>query len=65
MEFNHHHIYSDWRLTSDHTLITVDIHIDDKNIPTKWHSLVKGSDEEKWFIEDLTQFIKNLNILPI
>jgi len=30
MEFNYHHIHSDWRLTSDHTLITVNIHIDDK-----------------------------------
>ena len=47
---------------SDHASITVDIHIDDENIPTKWRSLVKGSDEEKRFIENLTRFIKNLNI---
>ena len=65
MEFNHHHIHPVWRLTSDHAPITVDIHINDENIPTKWHSLVKGSDEEKWFIENLTQFIKNLNTSPI
>jgi len=35
MKFNHHYIYSDWRLMSDYAPITVDIHIDDKNIPTK------------------------------
>ena len=64
-ESNHHHIHLDWRLMSDHAPITVDIHIDDENIPTKWHSLVKGSNEEKQFIEDLTQFIKNLNTSPI
>ena len=63
-EFNHYHIHSDGRLMSDHASITVDIHIDDKNIPTKWRSLIKGS-EEKWFIENLTWFIKNLNISPI
>ena len=50
---------------SDHASITVNIYIDNENIPTKWHSLVKGSDEEKQFIEDLTRFIKNLNISPI
>jgi len=65
MEFNHHHIHPDWRLISDYTLITVDIHINDKNIPTKQHSLVKGSAKEKQFIEDLTRFIKNLNTSPI
>ena len=64
-EFNCHHIHLDWRLTFDHAPITVNIHIDDENIPTKWHSLVKGSNEEKQFIEDLTQFIKNLNTSPI
>jgi len=47
IEFNCHHIHPDWRLMSDYTPITVDIHIDDENIPTKWCSLVKGSDEEK------------------
>jgi len=46
-EFNCHYIYPDWRLMSNHTSITVDIHIDDENIPTKQRSLVKGSDKEK------------------
>jgi len=34
-EFNHHHIHLDWRLTSDHAPITVDIPIRDEYIPTK------------------------------
>ena len=35
MEFNCYYIHSDWRLMSDYTPITVDIHINDENIPTK------------------------------
>jgi len=50
---------------SDHALIMVNIHINDENIPTKQCSLVKGSNEEKRFIENLTWFIKNLNTSPI
>ena len=64
-EFNWHHIYPDWRLLSDHAPITVDIPIRDKDILIKWHSLIKGSDEENWFIEDLIQLIKNLNTSSI
>ena len=50
---------------SDYAPITVDISIRDEYIPTKQWSLVKGSDEENWFIEDLIQFIKNLNTSSI
>ena len=34
-EFDNHHIHPDWRLTSDHTPITVNILIFNKYIPTK------------------------------
>jgi len=64
-EFNRHHIHLDWRLSSDHTPITVNIPIRDEYIPTKQHSLIKKSDEENWFIEDFIQFIKNLNTSSI
>ena len=64
-EFNHHYIHSEWRLSSDHTPITVDIPICDENILTKQWSLIKGSNEENWFIEDLIQVIKNLNTTSI
>ena len=46
MEFNSHHIHLDWRLSSDHAPITVDIPIRDEDIPTKQCSLIKESDEE-------------------
>jgi len=65
MEFNRHYIHPDWRLLSDHTLITVNIPIRDEDIPTKQHSLIKGSDEENQFIENLIQFIKNLKTSSI
>jgi len=52
-EFNHHHIHPEWRLLSDHASITVDIPIQDKSIPNKQRSLVKGSDKEKQFIDNL------------
>jgi len=64
-EFNQHHIHLDWRLSSDHAPITIDIPIRDEDIPTKQHSLIKGSDEKNQFIEDLIQFIKNLNTSSI
>jgi len=50
---------------SDHTPITVNIPIRDEYIPTKWQSLVKESNEENQFIEDLIQFTKNLNTSSI
>ena len=61
MEFNCYHIHPDWRLTSNHAPITVNISIRDEYIPTKQQSLVKENNEENQFIEDLIQFTKNLN----
>ena len=52
-EFNHHYIHPDWRLLSDHAPITINITINKEHISTKQQSLIKGSDEENWFIEDL------------
>ena len=65
VEFNCHYIYPDWRLTSDHALITVNVPIRNEYIPTKQWSLVKGSNKENQFIEDPIQFTKNLNTLSI
>ena len=62
LEFNCHHIHLEQRLLSNHAPITVDILIQDKSIPTKQQSLVKESDEEKQFIDNLIQVIKNMNI---
>jgi len=64
-EFNNHHIHLDWRLTSNHAPISVDILIFDKYISTKRQSLIKNSDEENHFLEKLVYFIKRLDISSI
>ena len=50
---------------SDYIPITIDISISDEHISTKKQSLIKESDEESLFLEDLTQSIKNLNTSSI
>jgi len=64
-EFNNYHIYPDWRLLSDYVPITIDASISDEHISIKQWSLLKGSDEESLFFENLIQSIKNLNTLSI
>ena len=65
LEFNNHCIHPDWRLLSDHAPITIDVSISNEHILTKKQSLIKESDEESLFLEDLTQSIKNLNTSSI
>jgi len=64
-EFNNHHIHPNWRLTSDYALISVDILISDECISTKRQSLIKNSDEENHFLEELIYSIKSLNTSSI
>ena len=60
-EFNHHCIHPNWRLSSDHALITVKVSIYEERIShTQW-LLAKGSDEENQFIKNIIQIIKNVN----
>jgi len=60
-KFNCHVIHPDWRLSSDHTLITVDISIREERISHTRRLIVKRSDEEKLFVESIIKAIKNLN----
>ena len=60
-KFNNHHIYSNWRLSSDHTSITVNISITEEQVHTKKQSLIKDSEEELLFINKLTHSITNIN----
>jgi len=64
-EFNNHHIYLNWRLTSDHAPISVDILIFNEHISTKRQSLIKNSNEENHFLEELIYFIKRLDTSSI
>jgi len=52
-ELNNHHIHPDWRLTSDHTPISVDIPIFDEHISSKRRFLIKNSNEENHFLKEL------------
>ena len=63
MEYNNHSIYPEWRLTFNHTLITVDISILEEWVQTRKQSLSKNSEEEAHFIfiDKLIYSIKRLN----
>ena len=60
-EYNNHTIYSDLRLTSDHTLLTVDISIFEEQIQTRRYMLIKNSNEENNFVNELIENIKEMN----
>jgi len=64
-EFDNHHIYPNWRLTSDYAPISVDISIIDKQLQTKKCSLIKNSDKECSFIKGIISSLKNINIHSI
>jgi len=61
MEHDNHHIHSEWRLTSDHVPITVDISILEEQFQTRKQSLPKNSEKEAYFIDELIYSIKSLN----
>ena len=60
-ELNNHYIYPSWRLSSDHTPITINISIIEEQVHTKKQSLIKDSKEELLFIDELTHSIMNIN----
>ena len=66
-EFNQHHVYPEWRMSSDHTPITIEVSIWEERVLLSQYSLAKakGSNEEKQFIEDVILIIKNLNMSSI
>jgi len=61
-EFNNHTIHPEWRLSSDHTPLTVNIAINEELIHTKKYTIVKNSEEENNFITELIESIKGLNM---
>ena len=64
-EFDNHYIHPDWRLTSDYAPITINILIFNKCIQMKKQYLIKNSNEENYFIEELVNTIKNIDISSI
>jgi len=53
-ELNCHLIHPSWRLTSDHTPLTVTILIEEEYVMTSKFSLSKDSEEEEKFIKEVT-----------
>ena len=64
-EFDNHHIHPNWRLTSDHAPITINILIFNEHIQTKKQSLIKNSDKENHFIKELVNIIKSMDTSTI
>jgi len=62
MENDNNTIYPNWRLTSDHAPLTINISIFEEHIQTRKWTLVKKSKEEESFIKELIKAIKKLNI---
>jgi len=61
LEFNNHTIYPDWRLSSDHVPLTVDIVIIKEHIQIRKCTITKNSEEEENFIAELIGAIKELS----
>jgi len=62
LEYDNHLIHPDWRMILDHTSLTINISIFKKHIQTKKQFLVKNSEEENQFTEELTSFNKGFKI---
>ena len=61
LELDNYTIHLEWRLSSDHTPLTVDIAIMKEHIQTRKCTLVKNSKEEENFITELIRAITRLN----
>ena len=64
-EFDNHSIQVDWRLSSDHALLTVKISISEENIQFRKCTIIKNSEEDIKFVDDVKILIKGFNILHI
>jgi len=57
-ELDNHTIHPNWQLSSNHALLTVTIPIVEEHVHNKKHSIVRGCEEEKSFINNLIKAIK-------
>jgi len=61
-EYVNYPIHPDWRLTSNHVPLTINIEIFEEHIQTRKCTIVKNSEEEENFVNKLIGAIKELNM---
>jgi len=62
LKFNNHTIYPEHWYLSGYTPLIVDISIFKEHVPTKQHTIVKNSEEENNFINELIISIKKIDM---
>jgi len=60
-EINQHSVHPDWRLTSDHVLLSIVITIVDEIISTSKLSIQQKSEQKNAFLEEVTSSFKNFD----
>jgi len=60
-KLDNHLIQPEWHLTSDHAFFTITILIVEEHFQTKKYMIVKNSNKEKLFIEELIRVINSAN----
>jgi len=62
LEHDNYIIHPDWRLTSDHAPLTINISIFEENSQIRKWILVKNNEEEDYFLNKLIEAINEINL---
>ena len=64
-EINTYFILPNLQSSSDHTLLMVDIIINEKFIQDKWQNIIKNSVKKECFVNELKNIVSNINTTNI